>query len=228
VSDARLPLPRIRRGLGETLSRLPYALRPARIRNRPSWAIGIYQGAGPFDLQPMAGVRQPVLTRRDVRDVDAAFVADPFLLTWEDRWYLFFEVLDWATGLGRDRGRVECRWPGVTILDLHGASHPLGPYRPHPASPIVTGDGRLARPGGRIVRHGGRLYRLAQDCSRTYGERVWAVEIVHLDDERYQELPMLHKPVVCGSGRGWNRGRMHHVVAHPQADGSWLAAVDGW
>jgi hypothetical protein len=260
----------------------------------------------------MAGVRQPVLTRRDVRDVDAAFVADPFLFTWEGRWHLFFEVFDWATGLGviavassgdgrawrydgvairephhlsyphpvtidgvphlvvesftagvtrayrsldfprsweavsdllDDAQRVDPtvfehagrwwlltgRWEtGWTVLDLHRADHPLGPYRPHPASPIVTGDRRIARPGGRIVRHDGRLYRLAQDCSRTYGERVWAVQILHLDDERYEELPMLHQPVVCGSGRGWNRGHMHHVDAHPQADGSWLAAVDGW
>jgi hypothetical protein len=62
------------------------------------WAIGIYRGPSPLDLHPVAA--DPVLTAADVHDAAAEFVADPFLLYRDDRWHLFFELLDRATGHG--------------------------------------------------------------------------------------------------------------------------------
>ncbi len=53
------------------------------------WSIGIYTGDSPFNLQPAAEIRNPVLTRESVTDVKAEFVADPFMI----RGYMFFEVL---------------------------------------------------------------------------------------------------------------------------------------
>jgi hypothetical protein len=66
---------------------------------RNKWAIGIYAGASPFALSP-ADVSQPVIGARDVSDVPGQSVADPFLLRHGTLWYLFFEVLNSATGRG--------------------------------------------------------------------------------------------------------------------------------
>jgi hypothetical protein len=59
------------------------------------WSIGIYAGNSPLSLSPDA--HNPVLTARQVTDVDAYYVADPFLLYDEhadhSKWHMFFEVL---------------------------------------------------------------------------------------------------------------------------------------
>jgi hypothetical protein len=262
----------------------------------------------------MPGVRNPVVTRRSVRDADAGFVADPFLFRWDNRWYLFYEVYNYDTTRGEigvsssadlrrwtyegmalvephhlsyplvfeadgvphmvvessEAGVVRAyraadfplRWePAADLLsdgprqdptlfshdgrwwlftggrdrsrkwgrlDLHVADHPLGPYEPHPASPVVTDDPTRARPAGRVVRHDGRLLRFAQDCDLDYGMRVFANSIDCLTPFEYAETPVGDGPVMAPTGRGWTRGRMHHVDAHQLPDGTWIAAVDGW
>jgi hypothetical protein len=55
------------------------------------WSIGIYSGPSPLALSPAAA--NPVLSAGDVTDVDAYYVADPFLLRHRDTWYMYFEVL---------------------------------------------------------------------------------------------------------------------------------------
>jgi len=294
--------------------RLPYELQLPMLRSRMSWAIGLYGGTDVTDLAPLRGVRNPVFTRYDVRDADAAFVADPFLFRWDDRWYLFFEFINWDTGLGEigvassvdaRRWRYEGtalvephhlsyplafeadgvphlvvesstanvvrayravdfprRWEAAadlladgprvdpTIfahdgrwwlftggrddthrwgrLDLHVASHPLGPYAPHPGNPVVYNQPRLARPAGRVIDDDGRILRFGQDCADDYGVRVYAAEIETLAPDAYAEKALLERPIVEPRGRGWNRAYMHHVDAHRMPDGTWLAAVDGW
>jgi hypothetical protein len=64
------------------------------------WSIGIYRGPSPFALRPAPRVQNPVLTRVDVTDVPAEFVADPFLIRVQESWYLFFEVMNWQTSRG--------------------------------------------------------------------------------------------------------------------------------
>jgi hypothetical protein len=44
--------------------------------------------------------RNPVLSYRDVSDVDASFVADPFMIREQGTWYMFFEVKNRTTGQG--------------------------------------------------------------------------------------------------------------------------------
>lgn len=61
------------------------------------WSIGIYKGPSPFDLQDPPDISNPVLTGMDVTDVDAKYVADPFLVMEDGRSYLFFEVVNRAT-----------------------------------------------------------------------------------------------------------------------------------
>lgn len=64
------------------------------------YSIGIYSGASPFELSPSPMVRNPVLTAGDVTDVDAEFVADPFMVREAGTWYMFFEVLNRQSGHG--------------------------------------------------------------------------------------------------------------------------------
>ena len=70
--------------------------RPAR----QEFSIGIMSGPSPFDLGFPNGVSNPVLTRRDVTDIPAAVVADPFMLRSADRWYMFFEVVNQISARG--------------------------------------------------------------------------------------------------------------------------------
>jgi hypothetical protein len=64
------------------------------------WTIGIYAGTDPLDLGPAEGVINPVLTEQDVTDIEAVFVADPFLLKEDDQYYMFFEILNRANNQG--------------------------------------------------------------------------------------------------------------------------------
>lgn len=64
------------------------------IRRSSNWSIGIYTGTSPFSLFPPENIKNPVLTAKDVTDVPADFVADPFMLRENGNWYMFFEVLN--------------------------------------------------------------------------------------------------------------------------------------
>lgn len=70
------------------------------VSRRAEWSIGIYAGESPFDLASAQSTSVPVLTSEDVTDVQAAFVADPFMLHESKIWYMFFEVLNSSSGHG--------------------------------------------------------------------------------------------------------------------------------
>lgn len=62
---------------------------PARSR----WCIGIYAGVSPLRLGPADGIANPVLSALSVTDVEARFVADPFMIRGGTGWHMFFEVM---------------------------------------------------------------------------------------------------------------------------------------
>jgi len=64
------------------------------------WSIGIYLGDSLLRFAPHQHAQNPILTHRDVSDINAVFVADPFMLKVGDCWYLFFEVMNRDTGRG--------------------------------------------------------------------------------------------------------------------------------
>lgn len=64
------------------------------------WSIGIYTGASPFRLAPASGIENPVLSAREVTDVPAEFVADPFMIRSGGTWHMFFEVMNARRGMG--------------------------------------------------------------------------------------------------------------------------------
>lgn len=58
------------------------------------WSIGICTGADLLDLAPAKETPMPVLSARDVTDIQAQFVADPFMIRAENAWHMFFEVMN--------------------------------------------------------------------------------------------------------------------------------------
>jgi len=64
------------------------------------WSIGIYEGPTPFDLTAPENISNPVLTGRDVVDIDAKYVADPFMIFTNGKYFMFFEVMNRKTNQG--------------------------------------------------------------------------------------------------------------------------------
>ncbi|WP_445637273.1 Glycosyl hydrolase family 32 N-terminal domain-containing protein [Nostoc sp. DSM 114161] len=76
----------------------------AALSSKERWSIGIYSGKSPFSLTAPLDVKNPVMTRRQISDIRARFVADPFMLKVESTWFMFFEVFNQSTR----RGEIGC------------------------------------------------------------------------------------------------------------------------
>jgi hypothetical protein len=57
----------------------------------------------------------------------------------------------------------------------------------HPQNPIVTNAGR-ARNAGKIIEENGKLYRPAQDCIKSYGNKIKIMEIIKITTNEYIEV----------------------------------------
>lgn len=273
----------------------------------------MYHGSAPTGFLPLPDSNNPVLTRQHITDVTAAFVADPFMLRVQGRWYMFFEVMQASTRQGAiglavstdarhwhyqhlvlvepfhlsypyvfawhgayymvpesyEAGAIRLyqadpfptRWVHVATLlrgpycvdaslfyvhhtwwllaetsptrqhdtlRLYYATNLTGPWREHPHSPIIAGNGHLARPAGRVLVLPDGVIRYTQDCNPVYGLQVYAVRMTTLTVQSYQEQLVAPQPVLTGSGTGWNRDGMHHLDPHCLGPGQWLACVDGF
>lgn len=100
-------------------------------RRRFEFAIGIYEGPSPVDLTPVGDRLNPVLTRAHVSDLEAGYVADPFMLREADRWYMFFEVWDRAARRGkiglavsRDDPPLHWEYQGIVLDETFHLSYP--------------------------------------------------------------------------------------------------------
>lgn len=256
--------------------------------------------------------RNPAVTASDITDIQAVFVADPFMILREGLWYLFFEVLRKDTllgeiGLAVSKDLLAWKYQKIVLRESFHLSYPCvfewkgchymipetlgagevrlyksrdfpvdwqvvrslikgphadpsifrfgdrwwmfgcdtpfthrslrlysapqleGPWEEHPESPVIRNDAGIARPAGRVLTLDGRPIRFAQDCSRQYGDRVWAFEITELTRESYRERLALPEAVIGAGIRGnWRTCRMHHIDAHVSSAGNWIACVDGW
>jgi hypothetical protein len=126
-------------------------------KQKKVWSIGIYTGASPFSLSAPPGLRNPVLTRHDVSDVGADFLADPFMVQEADNWYMFFEIMDSQTkrgviGLATSRDALRWKYQQVVLTEPFHVSYPyVFKWRGHHYMLPETG------------RHGSiRLYRAAR------------------------------------------------------------------
>jgi len=108
--------------------------------------------------------------------LDGCVCVDPTLHRHGEHWYLFANV--------SESGGSTCDELFLFVADtLHG------PYRPHPANPIVC-DVRRARPAGRLFERDGRLIRPAQDCAPDYGAAIVFNEVLELSPTAYREQPL--------------------------------------
>lgn len=114
------------------------------------------------------------------------------------------------------------------VLRLFHARALHGPWREHPASPVVEGDPVTARPAGRVIVHDGTPVRFAQPVAPLYGTQVRAFRIHELTPTRYRETPVSDEPLLGPGSDAWNAHGMHHIDAHRRDDGSWWACVDGF
>lgn len=71
-------------------------------------------------------------------------------------------------------------------LELYFAERLDGSYRLHPLSPIVLGN-KFGRNGGPFMEYNGKLFRVAQDCTQSYGENIHLLEIIELTPLTYKE-----------------------------------------
>ena len=94
-----------------------------------NWSIGIYAGDSPFHLAPAPAALNPVLTKDDIHDVPALFVADPFMISVAGVWHMFFEIFNLQTGKGEiglatsDDGMV-WRYERVVLSEDFHLSYP--------------------------------------------------------------------------------------------------------
>jgi hypothetical protein len=70
------------------------------IDRQSDWSISMYAGTNFQDLQPIQFISNPVLSRRNVTDTLAAFVADPFIIRDRDNWLMFFEIFNYQQQRG--------------------------------------------------------------------------------------------------------------------------------
>jgi hypothetical protein len=93
------------------------------------WSIGIYLGESPFNLIAPRNISNPVLTAKDVTDVPAKFVADPFMVRENDTWYMFFEVLNSFTqkgeiGLATSNNGFKWNYKQIVMVEPFHLSYP--------------------------------------------------------------------------------------------------------
>jgi hypothetical protein len=166
-------------------------------RRGRKWSIGIYGGASPFSVSAPDGGPNPVLQAESVENIEAAYVADPFLAWKNETLWIFFEIKNRSTRQGEvglagfEKGRWICR--GTVLREPFHLSYPYvfewdgdhfmipeslqpGAVRLYRADPfpdrwVYVADlirGRLADPS--IVRHQDRWWIFA--CSEPAGHDV--------------------------------------------------------
>jgi len=121
--------------------------------------------------------------------------ADPTVVRYDDRWWLFCT---------RDGTHTS----SLTDLDVYHATDPTGEWTPHDNNPVKT-DVRSARPGGTPFVFDGTLYRPAQDCAGGYGERVVVNRVDELSRTSFTETRVA--TVGADAGRPYPDGR--HTVS---------------
>jgi len=123
-----------------------------------------------------------------IEDIDAS---DASLVQFEGKWWMFATVRD---ELG---GRMDS-------LSLFCAEDLFGPWRPHPANPVLI-DAAGARQAGQFHLQDGRLWRPVQDCRDGYGRALGLAEVTRLDEQDYAQVIR----TVLRPDRNWPGRRLH-------------------
>lgn len=143
-----------------------------------------------------------------VTQLIAGDFADPSLAYDDGKWWLFVLKME-------------------DTLALYYADELDDPWTEHPASPLITGDKNISRPGGRLTIFGDKLIRYTQDDAPSYGNALRALQVDELTTMHYSEHEIPQSPILRASGNGWNAAGMHHVDPHQIKGNEWIACVDG-
>ena len=73
---------------------------PSRNQRGRTWSIGIFRGATPMTVSDPGGGLNPVLRAESIDDVEANYVADPFVVWSGGQGWMLFEIKNRATRRG--------------------------------------------------------------------------------------------------------------------------------
>jgi hypothetical protein len=139
-----------------------------------------------------------------IRDLLVGDFFDSSAVRVGDRWFLFTTSPE-----------------GLHIFHTDSLLH--GELGPHPLNPI-TKDLRYSRCGGAPLRIGEQIYRVAQDCSDSYGRNINVFEINELSTTDYKES--LLKEGAMDLTPRWRRLGSHHLSVSSFL-GKTVVCVDG-
>jgi hypothetical protein len=96
---------------------------------KESWSISIFIGHSLFNLGPAKSLAIPTITRHQVTDITASFVADPFMIQVDKTWYLFMEIMNSKTTLGEiglvtSRDGIKWEYQQVVLKEDFHLSYP--------------------------------------------------------------------------------------------------------
>jgi hypothetical protein len=137
--------------------------------------------------------------------IDNKKFADPSILFWENRYYLF---------VTRKRR-----------LYLYYSDQLTHGWRLHPKSPVKIWN--FARCAGRIFEHNDCLYRFAQEQVLGYGKGVRTYKILELSPTSYKEIPFDEKKILKPFGNGWAEKGMHHLDILKISENNFFGVFDG-
>ena len=101
-------------------------LHPQLQRERQRWSIAVLRLSGRLDLGHLVVPSTANLTATDVTDINAAFVADPFLVFRDARWHMFMEVMCRRQISGARRSRIDIRnWCSTSCCPRRAAGFPI-------------------------------------------------------------------------------------------------------
>lgn len=94
-----------------------------------SFAIGIYAGNDPFQLHETGSIINPVISAGDITDIEATFVADPFMVHAKNKWFMFFEVMNKKNdqgdiGLATSMDGIEWQYQQIVLDESFHLSYP--------------------------------------------------------------------------------------------------------
>lgn len=98
--------------------------------DQDTWSISIYAGTNPYEFSPHQElVKTTVLTKSDITDVPADFVADPFMVHNNNVWYMFFEILNASSkqgdiGLATSTDGINWKYEQIVLDEPFHLSYP--------------------------------------------------------------------------------------------------------
>jgi hypothetical protein len=181
-------------------------------RKQERWSIGLYEGADPVTLIPMKEIVNPIL--KPDTDINARFIADPFMIMHNGEYWLFFEVMNSR----RNKGEIGCaRSFDLKKWNYHGI--------------ILRERFHLSYPS--VFEHEGKIY-MVPECAKSNAVRLyrantfpgdWQHETSLIKGNRHR-LPLLDPSIFYHEGLWYlftyrRKTQNLHLFTSPSLTGEW-------